>query len=382
MRHFRRHLRRCFEREKIINIITEKDKIIKDKEKIVKEKDENLKEKDRQIYMLAQKVKGNSYTYILNCFANKAPALEKFSNFALIQTTKHNEKFSVAEIAIHYFQRKDLHKYLGDILVSIYKKKKPSEQSLWATDVSRLVYVVREKVKKKNVWSQDKGGIKTKFCIVQPILDHVYKKLDEYYTGGLHDSEIPATVIDSSGTIKAQDALIFFNFREDSMRQLVEAFVDKEFDIFEKKELNNLYVASLTQYLENPNLHVAFPIPEIKNGLAETLSKNGRKQYHIAETEKYAHVTYFFNCLKNAPFDGETDFLSESVKNPTENPEMKAGDIAEKVLSEIDRYDFFVINFANGDILSHFGNFEATVKGIQAIDEAVGKIKSAILIGL
>jgi len=180
LRHFRRHLRRCFEREKIINIITEKDKIIKDKEKIVKEKDENLKEKDRQIYMLAQKVKGNSYTYILNCFANKAPALEKFSNFALIQSTKHNEKFSVAEIAIHYFQRKDLHKYLGDILISIYKKKKPTEQSLWATDVSRLVYIVREKVKKKNVWRQDKGGIKTKFCIIQPILDHVYKKLDEY----------------------------------------------------------------------------------------------------------------------------------------------------------------------------------------------------------
>jgi len=207
----------------------------------------------------------------------------------------------------------------------------------------------------------------------------IYKKLDEYYLSGQNDSKILPTVIDDTGTIKENDALIFFNFREDSMRQLVEAFVDKEFDIFEKKELNNLYVASLTQYLENPNLHVAFPIPEIKNGLAETLSKNGRKQYHIAETEKYAHVTYFFNCLKNAPFDGETDFLSESVKNPTENPEMKAGDIAEKVLSEIDRYDFFVINFVNGDILSHFGNFEATVKGIQAIDEAVGKIKSAIL---
>ncbi len=207
----------------------------------------------------------------------------------------------------------------------------------------------------------------------------IYKKLDEYYLNGYNDSKIPPTVIDDTGVIRENDALIFFNFREDSMRQIVEAFVDKDFNLFGKKELNNLYVASLTQYIENANLHVAFPIPEIKNGLAEALSKNSKKQYHIAETEKYAHVTYFFNCLKNAPFDGETDFLSESVKNPLENPEMKADDITEKVLSELDRYDFFVINFANGDILSHLGNLGAVIKGVQAIDEAVGKIKSAVL---
>ncbi|MEK7076141.1 MAG: 2,3-bisphosphoglycerate-independent phosphoglycerate mutase [Patescibacteria group bacterium] len=207
----------------------------------------------------------------------------------------------------------------------------------------------------------------------------IYKKLDEYYLNGFNDSKIPPTVIDNTGVIRENDALIFFNFREDSMRQIVEAFVGKEFNIFGKKELNNLYVASLTQYIENASLHVAFPIPEIKDGLAEVLSKNSKKQYHIAETEKYAHVTYFFNCLKNMPFDGETDFLSKSLKNPLENPEMKTGDIAEKVLSELDRYDFFVINFANGDILSHFGNLEAAVRGIKAIDNVLGKIKSAVL---
>ena len=207
----------------------------------------------------------------------------------------------------------------------------------------------------------------------------IYKKLEDYYSQGFKDSKIPPIVVDNTSIIQENDALIFFNFREDSMRQLAGAFVDKEFNIFGKKELNNLYVASLTQYIEDINLHVAFPIPEIINGLAEILSKNGKKQYHIAETEKYAHVTYFFNCLKNVPFDGETDFLSESLKNSLENPEMKANDITEKVLSELDRYDFFLINFANGDILSHFGNLEVTVRGIQAIDEAVGKIKSAVL---
>ncbi len=207
----------------------------------------------------------------------------------------------------------------------------------------------------------------------------IYKKLNEYYLNGNNDSKIPPTIIDDTGIVQENDALVFFNFREDSMRQLVESFVDKEFNIFNKKELNNIYVASLTQYIENPNLHVVFPVPEIKNGLAEVLSKNSKNQFHIAETEKYAHVTYFFNCLKNLPFDGETDLFSESVKNPLSDPKMKADDIAEKVLSELNRYDFFVINFANGDILSHFGNLEAAVLGVQAIDDAIGKIKSAVL---
>lgn len=210
-------------------------------------------------------------------------------------------------------------------------------------------------------------------------ISNIYQKLDEYYSQGYNDSKIPPTVVDNIGVIQENDALIFFNFREDSMRQLIESFVNKEFNIFNKKELNNIYVASLTQYIENPNLHVVFPISEIKNGLAEVLSKNNKKQFHIAETEKYAHVTYFFNCLKNLPFDGETDSFSESVKDPLEDPKMKADDIAEKVLSELDRYDFFVINFANGDILSHFGNLEAAVAGVEAVDNAIGKIKSAVL---
>ena len=207
----------------------------------------------------------------------------------------------------------------------------------------------------------------------------IYKKLDKYYLDGYNDSKIPSTIVDDAGIVQENDALIFFNFREDSMRQLAEVFVDKDFNIFDKKRLNNLYVASLIQYLESPNLHVAFPIPEIKNGLAEVLSKNNKNQYHIAETEKYAHVTYFFNCFKNTPFDGETDLLCESPKNPKENPEMKAAEITEKILSEIDRYDFFVVNFANGDTLSHFGNLEVAVRGIEAIDESLGKIKSAVL---
>ncbi|OGN06005.1 MAG: phosphoglycerate mutase (2,3-diphosphoglycerate-independent) [Candidatus Yanofskybacteria bacterium RIFCSPHIGHO2_01_FULL_44_22] len=209
----------------------------------------------------------------------------------------------------------------------------------------------------------------------------IYKKLDEYYTGGLHDSEIPATVIDSSGTIKAQDALIFFNFREDSMRQITRAFAEDNFSGFERPKIQNLFVAMFTPYLEGPDYNAAFSIPKIENGLAEIISKNGKKQLHIAETEKYAHATYFFNCLNNKPFEGETDVFIKSDKNHLEKPAMQANEIADKVVESIknNAYDFIILNIANADVMAHIGKLEQVVQGIEAVDSAIGKIKNAVL---
>ncbi len=209
----------------------------------------------------------------------------------------------------------------------------------------------------------------------------ILKRLEGLYDSGMTDSKLPAMLVDKQGTIEENDALVFFNFREDSMRQITGSFIDSEFEIFPIKRFQNLFVVGMTQYLEDPRLHAVFPIPEIKNGLAETLSLNGKTQFHIAETEKYAHVTYFFNCLNNEPYDGETDIFIDSLKNHLEDPAMRAQDITNKVLEHIkaDQYDFYVINFANADILSHIGNFEATIKGVEAIDEQVGRLAGAVL---
>lgn len=209
----------------------------------------------------------------------------------------------------------------------------------------------------------------------------IYKKLDEYYANGLNDSGIPATIIDPSGIIKTQDALLFFNYREDSMRQIARAFAEYDFQGFERQKIADLFVVMLTPYLEGSDYNVAFSIPKIENGLAEVISKNGKKQFHIAETEKYAHATYFFNCLNNQPFEGETDIFIKSDKNHLEKPAMQVNEIADKVVEAVKSgaYDFIILNIANADVLAHIGKLEQVVQGIEAVDAAVGKIKNAVL---
>jgi 2,3-bisphosphoglycerate-independent phosphoglycerate mutase len=208
----------------------------------------------------------------------------------------------------------------------------------------------------------------------------IFKTLTDYYSQNIYDANIPATVINQS-SIKEGDAIVFFNFREDSMRQLTRTFIDEKFDIFPRTVPQGLYVAAMSQYLESSNLHIAFNPPSVPQCLSEVLESHDKKHFHIAETEKYAHVTFFFNGLHNESFPGETDFFIESLPTPLQNPEMRASDIVQKVISELDRdfYDFFVINFANGDILAHLGNLEATIKGVEAIDSALAALKTKVL---
>ena len=210
---------------------------------------------------------------------------------------------------------------------------------------------------------------------------NIIQKLDENYSQGVHDGHIPTLVVDESGMISENDAVIFFNFREDSMRQIIRSFVDDNIIDFSRKLVNNLLVVGMTEYLKRPNLLVAFPIPEIKNGLAKVLSLNNKKQLHIAETDKYAHVTYFFNCLQNEPFDGETDMFIKSTRKPEQEPKMMAEEILNKVLEELKRdfYDIMIINFANADLVAHSGNLEKAIQGVETIDTCMGKLKEAVL---
>lgn len=206
--------------------------------------------------------------------------------------------------------------------------------------------------------------------------------LQELYNTGFNDANVPAILADTAGIINDGDGVIFFNFREDSIRQLARAFVEPAFDAFPRKELPNLRVTLMTQYVELPGvaLNIAFPLPTIINGIAEVIARQGKRQLRIAETGKYAHTTYFFNCLHNQPFPGETDFLIESHKNHTEHPEMRAADIAAKLVAESnnDGFDFAVMNFANADIISHMGILELATKGAEAIDMALAEIAQAV----
>lgn len=187
------------------------------------------------------------------------------------------------------------------------------------------------------------------------------------------------------GMVRDGDAVIFFNFRADRARQLTRAFTEKEFKEFPRKRLIRLsaYV-TMTEYDRSFGLPVVFPPRELKNILGEIASREGIRQLRIAETEKYAHVTYFFNGGEERKFPLEERVLIPSVKDvPTYDlkPAMSAYEITQALLKQIQEqhYGLVILNFANADMVGHTGNFKATIRACEVVDECVGKIAQATL---
>lgn len=202
----------------------------------------------------------------------------------------------------------------------------------------------------------------------------------DLYAKNINDEFIsPQILLNKDGnpdTIQQNDGVFFFNFRPDRARQITQK-------ILEKKEDLSLCFVTLTEYDKNLSPLVAFPPMNIENTLSETLAKAGLTQAHIAETEKYAHVTYFFNGGKELQHDNEEFILIDSRKDiPTHDlaPEMKAKEIADKTIEYIEKgTQFIVINFANADMVGHTGKMEAAVKAIKAEDEQIKRVTEAML---
>ena len=192
------------------------------------------------------------------------------------------------------------------------------------------------------------------------------------YEKGLLDEHVePAARENKEGRIKPGDAVIFYNFREDSAREISSLFL-KNKDIF---------LATMTEYDKNLPAHVAFPPLDVTWPLARIISDAGLKQLHISETEKYAHVTYFFNGGNETPYPAEDRILipSPQVSHFDETPEMSAREIVKNVVEKLSDYDFILVNLVNGDMVGHTGNFDATVKAINVLDSCVGEIEGAVL---
>lgn len=183
------------------------------------------------------------------------------------------------------------------------------------------------------------------------------------------------------GRIGDNDALIIFNFREDSMRELSHAFVDFAFDAFPRTRVQNLFLVTMTEYEKDLNAHPAFPPIDVVSPLAKVISDAGFRQLHIAETEKYAHVTYFFNGGREKPFSNEERILVSSVSTAhfDEVPQMKAAEIAGRVIEELSRHDFVLVNFANTDMVGHTGNYQAAIAAVEAVDRALGELYEAVM---
>ena len=220
-----------------------------------------------------------------------------------------------------------------------------------------------------------------------PTSDNIIEAIKKSYEENINDEFIIPTVITKNSkpvaTINQNDSIIFFNFRPDRARQLTRALVCDEFVGFERPCIKTHFVC-LTEYdITIKNVHIAFTPQSLTNTLGEYLSKNNKTQLRAAETEKYAHVTFFFNGGVEEKNEGEDRLLIPSPKVATYDlqPEMSANLLLERVKEQIqnDKYDFVVVNFANPDMVGHTGNIDATVKAVETVDKCVGDLVDEII---
>ena len=203
------------------------------------------------------------------------------------------------------------------------------------------------------------------------------------YANGVTDEFVEPVICDPDGTISDHDSVIFFNFRPDRAREITRAFVDPDFSGFTRQYFPVTFVCTTEYDATMPNVEVAYPRLSVRNGLGEYLSSMGLTQLRIAETEKYAHVTFFFNGGVETQFPGEDRVLVPSPKVATYDlqPEMSADEVADKCVERIESgaYDVIILNFANCDMVGHTGVFDAAVRAVETVDTCVGRVVDATM---
>ena len=217
-------------------------------------------------------------------------------------------------------------------------------------------------------------GVGTKY-------DSVKEAIESNYKNEKYDEFLEPCIIDENGLISSNDSIIWANFRPDRSTEILSSIVNKKFDYFKRKKLKNIY---LTTFMWVPNVksEICFSFDSVNNTLGEVIGKMGLRQLRIAETEKYAHVTYFFDGLKNVDYVNEKKILipSDKIKTYDIIPKMKANEITDTLIKELkNNYAFTLVNFANGDMVGHTGNLESTIIGLEEIDKCIGRLYNACI---
>lgn len=236
-------------------------------------------------------------------------------------------------------------------------------------------------------WDRVRKGYDTLVCGRGENAASAKEAVENAYARGETDEFVLPTVLLDGGkpiaTVRSEDSFIFYNFRADRARQITKAFTFADFDGWRREEFIKPHFVQMTEYEDDIPAPVAFPPHHLKNNLGTMASRAGKKQLRIAETEKYAHVTFFFSSGREDEYEGEDRCLIPSPKVATYDlqPEMSAYKVTEEVLSRIDsgRYDLFVLNFANPDMVGHTGVLEAAVKAVEVVDGCVGRVVEAML---
>ena len=205
--------------------------------------------------------------------------------------------------------------------------------------------------------------------------------IDSSYEKGITDEFLIPTIFTEDGKVEEYDAFVTFNFRKDRIREMLTALSNPEFKDMEVIRFNNLKVLTMLPVVNSVKAPHAFDDPNPKNILGDVLEENGLSQLRIAETEKYAHVTFFFDGGKEIDYPHGNKILIPSPKIATYDlkPEMSAYEVTDKLLSELDKYDVVIVNYANGDMVGHTGVFDAVVKAVEVVDECVGKLYNKVM---
>jgi 2,3-bisphosphoglycerate-independent phosphoglycerate mutase len=205
--------------------------------------------------------------------------------------------------------------------------------------------------------------------------------IEKTYQQGSTEEYLPALRFADDKKVADGDALVFFNYREDGIRQLASSFITKDFNFFPRATFNDLYVATFTHYDDAFDVPVAFPADTVEDPIGKVLSDAGLTQLRLAETYKYAHVTYFFNGLREPPFKGEYRTLvpSNIGPHPEEHPEMMAPAITDRLVEAIQGhgFDFILVNYANADTIAHTANFNAALETIKVLDAQISRVVKA-----
>lgn len=291
----------------------------------------------------------------------------------LLALLKLAQQHGLTEVYVHAFldgrdtPPKSAKKYIRQL----QQKMKQLGIGTLATMMGRYYAMDRD-----NRWNREHKAYECMVdCVGRKGITDPIQALHDAYSKGETDEFVKPTILTNKCVVEEHDSVIFFNFRSDRARELTRAFVWGKFNQFQRKKIIDLKFVSLTQYDSLVRIPVAFPPVVLHNTLGEVLALAGLKQLRLAETEKWAHVTYFFNGLCECifPHEKRIHVRSRLVTTYDKTPEMKVKKITDTLLKKKNNFDFFVVNFANADMVGHSGNIYKTIEAVEAMDAQIGR---------
>ncbi len=321
--------------------------------------------------------KNKSNLHIMGLFSQGGVHSQLTHLYAILEFAKN---FDIKNIYIHAFMDgRDTGTHDGKKFVAETEEKIKGTNAKIGTMIGRVYAMDREKRydRVEKAYKMLVNGEGTKFTSAMDAISHAYEE-------GQTDEYVEPIVLDENAHIQDNDSIIFYNYRSDRAREITYALTDANFKEFKTKNLKNILFTAMTEYADDlKHLNTIYPPKVVEDNLSAVLSQHKKTQFHISETTKYAHVTFFFNGGIEKPYDGEDRKLIDSinVQDFSAYPKMRAVEICQEVLEAIasEKYDFVLVNFSNPDMIGHTGNFNAAKEAIACVEKQAYAVALATL---